>query len=126
MLMDWLKDGYIIYAEFEDIGPVREQTPVKISGVQVGQVESIELTDRNFAKLKLRVNKSLKIYQDSIFAIKFDLETDPKPIIKIFQGGDEPFLKEGETVVDTESIIDLSDLISKCNPRVLKETLYNK
>ena len=37
--------GFELYATFDDIGGLKERSPISISGVKVGQVASVELDD---------------------------------------------------------------------------------
>lgn len=75
---------YSYKAYFEDTGGLAVKAPVKIAGVEVGWVESIELLDGGRAEIILRVNKTNKlaknayamIHQDGLIGTK-TLELDP-------------------------------------------------
>ncbi|MBT4594377.1 MCE family protein [bacterium] len=54
---------YKVY--FEDTGGLEARSPVKIAGVQVGWVESIELLDGGKAEIELRVHKQHRLAKNS-------------------------------------------------------------
>lgn len=75
---------YTYKAYFDDTGGLAVKSPVKIAGVEVGWVETIELLDNGKAEVIIRVNKNNKlaknsyamIHQDSLIGTK-TLEIDP-------------------------------------------------
>jgi len=75
---------YSYKAYFDDTGGLTFKAPVKIAGVEVGWVESIELLDGGKAEVMMRVNKYNKlaknayamIHQDGLIGAK-SLEIDP-------------------------------------------------
>ncbi len=75
---------YTYKAYFDDTGGLAVKSPVKIAGVEVGWVETIELLDNGKAEVVIRVNKNNRlaknayalIHQDSLIGTK-TLEIDP-------------------------------------------------
>lgn len=75
---------YTYKAYFDDTGGLAVKSPVKIAGVEVGWVDTIELLDNGKAEVIMRVNKNNKlaknayamIHQDSLIGTK-TLEIDP-------------------------------------------------
>ncbi len=71
-------------AYFDDTGGLAVKSPVKIAGVEVGWVETIELLDNGKAEVVIRINKNNRlaknaysmIHQDSLIGTK-TLEIDP-------------------------------------------------
>ncbi len=59
---------YFIYVTFHDVSNLNRNASVKLSGVDVGQVEDIRL-DNDHVVLKLSIRKGVPIYQDSVFTI---------------------------------------------------------
>ena len=59
---------YFIYVTFHDISNLNRNAPVKVSGVDVGQVEDIHL-EGDHVLLKLSIKEGVPIYQDSVFTV---------------------------------------------------------
>ena len=63
-----LEKRYTIYALFQDVGSLSKNAPVKLSGVEIGQVRDIELVDSH-ARVILSIRKGVDIYKDAEFEI---------------------------------------------------------
>jgi phospholipid/cholesterol/gamma-HCH transport system substrate-binding protein len=86
---------------------------VELAGVQIGQVKSIELdTKRYVANVKLKIEKDVKLTEDSIASIKTSGLIGDR-YIQISPGGSDIYLEPGETIIETESPVDIEELISK-------------
>jgi|CXWL01.1.fsa_nt_gi phospholipid/cholesterol/gamma-HCH transport system substrate-binding protein len=59
---------YTLYAQFSDVANLSKDAPVKLSGVEVGQVRSIELVDGG-ARVNLSIRKGVEIFNDATFLI---------------------------------------------------------
>ncbi len=59
---------YTLYAQFSDVANLSKDAPVKLSGVEVGQVRTIELVDGG-ARVTMSVRKGVDIYNDAVFLI---------------------------------------------------------
>lgn len=103
---------YEIRAEFDNVSGVKKGAAVQISGVVMGDVSAIDLTDDNLAVLTLRIDKRVKVPADSIASVKSQGIIGDK-YIQLSLGGDEEILAEGGLVTETESAIDIESLISK-------------
>ena len=103
--------GYRIYAIFDKIGGVKSGSVVEIAGVKVGKVENIGL-DGYQAKLVLKIDKGIKIQDDSIASIKTKGLIGEK-YVQIAPGGSDKFVEPGGKIRETESAIDIEELISK-------------
>jgi len=66
-----LGDTYTVDVQFADIGQLKERAPVKIAGVRVGQVKSIDLlSGKDAAEVKLAIDKKFDaIPEDSVASI---------------------------------------------------------
>src|SRR3954471_24067917 len=64
--------GYILKAQFESANSIRPNSPVRIAGVEVGKVKSIEaLEGTNSSVLVMELKKSaLPIHQDATAKIR--------------------------------------------------------
>jgi len=104
--------GLTLYAAFDQTGGLKARAPVVISGVRVGQVESIEL-DKNFrARARLDLDGSLKLPVDtSASIVTAGLLGDR--YISLQLGGDEKILQSGDDISITESAVILERLIGK-------------
>lgn len=110
----WLTGSktYMINAEFNNISGVKAGADVQIAGVTVGKVRQLELNKENQAVVGMQVNREVIIPIDSVASVKSQGIIGDK-YIQITLGGDESLYKPGETIVDTESAVDLESLISK-------------
>ena len=110
----WLTGSktYMINAEFNNISGVKAGADVQIAGVTVGKVRQLELNRDNQAVVGMQVNREVVIPVDSIASVKSQGIIGDK-YIQITLGGDESLYKPGDTIVDTESAVDLESLISK-------------
>lgn len=59
---------YTLYAQFHDVANLNRNSPVKLSGVEIGQVRDIQLAG-GMAKCVLAIRKGVDIYKDAEFAI---------------------------------------------------------
>jgi phospholipid/cholesterol/gamma-HCH transport system substrate-binding protein len=105
------REGYSLYAEFDEAGGIKTGAAVEIAGVEVGRVKSIRL-DNYQARVEFIINKNTKIQEDAIASIKTKGLIGEK-YMEITPGGSEKFLSDGGKIRDTESAIDIEELISK-------------
>jgi len=103
---------YILEAEFDNVAGVKKGASVQVAGVNVGEVVSIELGEMDVALLSLQLSNKLKVPVDSMASVKSQGIIGDK-YIQLSLGGDEGIFKPGETIVDTESSVDIESLISK-------------
>lgn len=110
----WLTRGnrYTLEAEFQNVAGLKEGAVVTIAGVQVGKVEKISLTDDFRALVSLYLPDDVKVTEDAIASIKTQGIIGDK-YVRISQGGSMDYLKEGDLIFDTESAVDLEELVSK-------------
>ena len=59
---------YTLYGQFSDVANLSKDAPVKLSGVEVGQVRQIELVDGG-ARVVMSIRKGVDIYNDAVFQI---------------------------------------------------------
>jgi phospholipid/cholesterol/gamma-HCH transport system substrate-binding protein len=103
---------YTIKAEFNNISGVKTGADVQIAGVTVGKVRQLDLSKENQAVVGMQINREVAIPVDSVASVKSQGIIGDK-YIQITLGGDETLYKPDETIVDTESSVDLESLISK-------------
>jgi phospholipid/cholesterol/gamma-HCH transport system substrate-binding protein len=105
------KSGYTVYAEFANAGGIKSGASVEIAGVEIGKVKNVRLVDY-MAKAELWINKGISLQEDVIATIKTKGLIGEK-FIQISPGGSDRLLVEGEKIRDTQSAIDIEELLSK-------------
>ena len=104
-------DVYEVEAQFNSASGLKPGSTIEIAGVEVGRVRGIVLNDDR-AMVKLAVNKTVKLYTDTIASIKTRGIIGEKFLALSPGGGGDP-LKPGDTIRDTESGLDLEELVSQ-------------
>lgn len=104
---------YTVYANFQSASGMTLGAKVEMAGVQIGSVDDISLDQkRTVAVVRMKIKQGLTLSEDAIASIKTSGLIGDK-YIKISQGGSDVFLKPGGSFTETESAIDLEELISK-------------
>jgi len=104
-------DVYEVEAQFNSASGLKPGSTIEIAGVEVGRVRGITLNEDR-AMVKLAVNKTVKLYTDTIASIKTRGIIGEKFLALSPGGGGDP-LKPGDTIRDTESGLDLEELVSQ-------------
>ena len=104
-------DVYEVEAQFNTASGLKPGSTVEIAGVEVGRVRGITL-NQDRAMVKLAVNNTVKLYSDTIASIKTRGIIGEKFLALSPGGGGDP-LKPGDTIRDTESGLDLEELVSQ-------------
>jgi len=104
--------NYTILADFDSAAGLKKGAMVTIAGVSVGKVSDIRLTEEQQAEVALYLSNEVKVTEDAIASIKTQGIIGDK-YIRISQGGSDDYLKEGGMITETESAVDLEELISK-------------
>lgn len=111
-----LKRGYDVSAVFDNVSGLEKGSVVQMAGVEIGQVESIELKDGK-AVVKLRIRPDVRLDRNVRAAIRTHgvlgdkyLEVMPGSLIP---GEKSAYLKEGETIQYTERQADIDRLLSQ-------------
>jgi phospholipid/cholesterol/gamma-HCH transport system substrate-binding protein len=102
---------HVYYAEFQSTSGLKPGAIVEIAGVQVGNATALTLKD-NRARLVLRIERNVKIPVDSIASIRTRGLIGEK-FVKITPGGDDELLQPGGEISETESVVDLEEMIGK-------------
>ncbi|MFZ5757862.1 MAG: outer membrane lipid asymmetry maintenance protein MlaD [Pseudomonadota bacterium] len=107
-------DSYRVYAKFENVSGLTVRAKVTMGGVLIGRVTAIRLDPEDYSALvemaidgpvsKLSTDSSAAILTAGLLGEKY---------IGITTGADETFLKEGDTIRDTQSSLVLENLIGK-------------
>jgi phospholipid/cholesterol/gamma-HCH transport system substrate-binding protein len=107
-------DFYSVTAGFDSVSGLKPGARVEVAGVEVGKVDRIALDaksgDRALAYLKIKTG--VKITDDVIASVRTSGIIGDK-FIKLRPGGSEKMLKNNDTIRETESAIDIEELVSK-------------
>lgn len=108
--------GYTVTAYFQNVTGLNSRAKVTMSGVTIGQVESIQLDPQRYdAAVKLNLYNNMRsISKDANASIQTNGILGEK-YIAISQGADAEYLKNGDIIdiSQTQSSLVLEDLISK-------------
>jgi phospholipid/cholesterol/gamma-HCH transport system substrate-binding protein len=108
-----MADSYRVTAEFDNIGGLKVQAPVKSAGVVVGRVDSIEFDNDKFvARVVLRLDKRITLPKDTIASI-LTSGLLGEQYIGLDGGGDPENLADGERLRMTQSAVVLEKLIGQ-------------
>lgn len=106
------KGGYTVYAEFEKAGGIKPNAVVEIAGVEIGTVRSVSITDDYRARVEIFIDHNIKLQDDVIASIKTK-GLIGEQYVEISPGGSDALIEEGGMIRETESAIDLQDVISR-------------
>lgn len=104
-------DQYPVKAHFANISGLKEGAVVEIAGVTVGKVSRINLEDYE-ASVELLIDNGVELQEDSIASIRTQGIIGDK-YVKISPGGAEEYVEAGGELLETESTIDLEELVGK-------------
>lgn len=104
-------DYYELTADFSSSSGLKKGASVEIAGVAVGRVKSIDLKEDQ-AQVVLAIEDGITVYNDAIASIKTRGIIGEK-FMGLSPGGAGEPLSKGGTIVDTESGIDLEQVISQ-------------
>jgi phospholipid/cholesterol/gamma-HCH transport system substrate-binding protein len=107
------KAYYSVLAQFDSVSGLKKGASVEMAGVEIGKVEDIALETRRLtAMVKLRIRKDVPLDEDVIASVKTSGLIGDK-YIKLSPGGSETLLKSGDIITETDSALDIEELVSK-------------
>lgn len=109
--LQMLRDTYSIEARFSNVGSLQPGAPVKLAGVPVGTVESVELEDYT-AHTVLSIEEGLELPTDTMASIEV-AGIMGKPHVSLSPGAARETLSEGGQINRTEPAVNVTDLIGK-------------
>lgn len=112
--MQWFgNDTYFISARFESVSGLKTGAYVEMAGVQIGLVDTISLEQKSkVALVKMKIKREITLSDDVIASIATSGLIGDK-YIKLSPGGSEQILKPGDMITETESAVNLEELIGK-------------
>lgn len=106
-------DGYTVYAEFDNSDGLLAGTDVRISGVNVGSIQNIELNKENYrARATLSIDDSVQLPFDTAAVISSEGLLGGK-YLSLEPGADEEALEDGDTIEFTQATPSLEKLIGQ-------------
>ena len=107
-------DYYSLSAGFDSVSGLKPGARIEVAGVEVGKVERITLDPKNGdrALVSLKIKSNVKINDDVIAAVRTSGIIGDKFIL-LKPGGSDHFLKNSDKIRETESAIDIEELVSK-------------
>lgn len=104
---------YPVVASFGSVSGLKQGATVEVAGVQIGKVESIRLDPSSYeAVVRMSVDQDVKLQEDSIASIRTAGIIGDR-YVDISPGGSPALIKPGGEITETESAINLEELVSK-------------
>ncbi len=103
----------VVKAHFDNIGGLKEQAPVRSSGVVVGRVTGVRFDTKKFdAEVTLSMDSKFKFPTDTTAAI-LTSGILGENYVGLEAGGEEQDLKQGDEIKLTQSAVVLEKIISQ-------------
>lgn len=103
---------YTLVADFDSISGLKEGAVLEISGVTIGKVTRVMLGEDDRARVYLQIPNGVVIYEDTVASVRTQGIIGDK-YIRIIQGGSDEILHDGDFIAETESAIDIEEMVSK-------------
>lgn len=104
---------YVLEARFQSVTGLKTGSNVEMSGVTIGKVDRIYLDpERLVAVVRMKIQEEVRLSDDTIASVKTSGLIGDK-FIMITPGGSEDMLGPGDMISETESALDIEELISK-------------
>lgn len=104
---------YQVTASFGSVSGLKSGALVEIAGVQVGKVADIRFdADKYEALITLVIDSSVVLQEDSIASVRTAGIIGDR-YIDISPGGSDVVIGDGGRIIETESAINLEELVSK-------------
>jgi len=107
-------DCYRVAAVFDSVSGLKPGASVEIAGVEVGSVEKISLDPKQQgrARVILKMRGEVKLQEDIIASVRTKGIIGDKFLL-LKPGGSDTLIRAGGTIRETESAVDLEELLSK-------------
>ncbi|BCR05628.1 outer membrane lipid asymmetry maintenance protein MlaD [Desulfuromonas versatilis] len=104
---------YSVEARFGSISGLKEGSTVEIAGVRIGKVAKIRLNPEDYeAVVTMELDQGVRLSEDSIASIRTAGIIGDR-YVDIAPGGMEQYIEAGGRILETESAINLEELVSK-------------
>ncbi len=107
-------NDYKLTASFDSVSGLKSGARVELAGVEIGTVEKIGLSNSSGDKalVTMKIKDGINITDDVIASVRTSGIIGDK-FIKLKPGGSDQILKNGGKIRETESAIDIEELVSK-------------
>ncbi len=107
-------DYYSVSASFDSVSGLKPGARVEVAGVEIGKVDRIVLDPKSGdqAVVYLKIKSGVKITDDVIASVRTSGIIGDK-FIKLSQGGSDQYLPDNGKIRETESAIDIEELVAK-------------
>ncbi|MHB1581281.1 MAG: outer membrane lipid asymmetry maintenance protein MlaD [Acidithiobacillus sp.] len=106
-------DGYVLHADFSNVGSLKVRSPVRLGGVTIGEVTHIGMNPKTFmANVTMRIEPKVKLPMDTGASI-YTAGLLGEQYVAIQPGGMPQNLKPGGTITMTQSAVNLDQLIGQ-------------
>ncbi len=107
-------DGYLVEARFQNVGSLKVRAPVSMGGVRIGRVAEIRFDQDSYeAVVSLRIEDIFDRIPEDTFANIYTAGLLGEQYIGLDPGGSEVFLKEGDSLLHTQSALVLEQIIGQ-------------
>src|SRR5215204_6065409 len=110
--------GYDLTASFEGAGQnLDTESVVKLRGVDVGRVESINLDDEDRAVIRMQIEPDIDVPESAIAVVRPISIFGPK-FIDLIPGpgeGEGPYLGDGDEIAQTRDALELNDILGNAS-----------
>lgn len=106
------KKGYEIYAVFDSVSGLNVKAPVKVAGVRVGEVESINLVNGR-ARVTMRIEPQYQIPADSMVSVRTQGLLGEKYVEIAEPSQGARYVKPGGTLQETTRTADIDQLVTR-------------
>ena len=105
--------GYELNAKFLKVGGLNVGSDVRINGIKIGTVTAQKLSSDDYmVDVSLSISPEIKLPVDSTISITNDGLMGNK-FVKIEPGKSRTFLKNGDTIEDTQDFKTLEDMVGE-------------
>ncbi|MBI1821509.1 MAG: MCE family protein [Nitrospirae bacterium] len=105
------ESGYRIFVHFDSAAGLDRKTPIRLAGVEIGKVETLELVDSK-ARVTFLIQPEVKVHKGGAAVIRASGLLGEK-YVDLIPGKEKGYLSEGDTIQQSEALGDLETLIAK-------------
>jgi phospholipid/cholesterol/gamma-HCH transport system substrate-binding protein len=104
---------YLLKARFQSVSGLKTDAPVQVAGVEVGKVAAISLDEKTMAAIvDLKIRNGLQLSEDTLASVRTSGLIGDK-FVRLSPGGLPTNLAPGAIITDTESPLEIEDLLGK-------------
>ncbi len=107
-------DSYRLFARFQNVGSLRERSPVSMAGVRIGRVSSIHFDNKTYeALVEMHIEPQYNTIPTDTTANILTAGLLGEQYIGLSAGAEEEFLKDGDKIELSQSALVLEEVISR-------------